>query len=127
MTVPFPSLCPLKRDYAPGEYATRRFNSVSGAGVTRLYGSKPFDASLSLEFNVDDNDLQDVLTCYEKALGQYGIVLLPDELFVGMDLAIREDIQGSLNWRWAERPTVSSLRPNYSKVKTQFIATLDAQ
>lgn len=127
MTTPFPALCPNKRDYAPGDFATQRFTAINGAGITRLYGSKPFDATLNLEFNVTDAELQEVLDCWDRARGSFDYVELPAEVFAGMDEAIRGQLETSLNWRWAERPTVSSQRPGFSRVKTQFIATLDVQ
>lgn len=125
MATQFPNLCPVRRDYAPGEFATRRFTAMNGAGTTRLYGSKPYDASINLEFNVTDDELQDVLNCWEQAYGQYDVINLPLQVFAGMASEIQGQISGDLNWRWAERPTVSSQRPGFSKVQAQFIATLD--
>jgi len=125
MATPFPNLCPVRRDYAPGEFPTRRFNAINGAGTTRLYGSKAYDASLRLEFNVTDDELQEILNCWEQAYGQYDVLNMPAQVFAGMDNEIQGQISASLNWRWAERPTVSSQRPGYSRVQAQFIATLD--
>lgn len=125
MATQFPNLCPVRRDYAPGEFATRRFTAMNGAGTTRLYGSRPYDASINLEFNVTDDELQDVLNCWEQAYGQYDVINLPLQVFAGMASEIQGQISGDLNWRWAERPKVFSQRPGFSKVKAQFIATLD--
>jgi len=125
MATQFPNLCPVRRDYAPGEYATRRFNSISGTGTTRLYGSKPFDATLNIEFSVDDEELEKILESWNKSYGSYDVVALPAQVFVGMSDAVQGQVAASLNWRWAERPTVSSVLPNRSRVQTKFIATLD--
>lgn len=127
MTTQFPNLCPVRRDYAPGEFSTKRFATISGAGATRLYGSKPHDAVLNLEFSVTDDELADILNCWEQSFGQFDIVVLPSKVFAGMASEIEGQISASLNWRWAERPTVTSQRPGYSRVQTQFIATLDIQ
>ena len=125
MSTQFPNLCPVRRDYAPGEFPTKRFTSISGAGTTRLYGSKAYDASLRLEFNVDDTELEEILQSWNEAYGSYDVVTLPAQVFVGVSNAVQGQLAASLNWRWAERPTVSSQRPGYSRVQAQFIATLD--
>ena len=125
MTTIFPSLCPTRRNYKPGEYATKRFNSISGAGTTRLYGSKPYDAELNLDFNVTDSELIKILDCWNGARGSASVLTLPDSLFEGMAVGVKSEIQDSLNWRWAQRPAVTSLFPGRSRVQAQFIATLD--
>ena len=125
MTTTFPSLCPTSRQYQPGEYPTQRFNSISGAGTTRLYGSKPYDATLNVDFNVTDSELIKIMDCWAGARGSASVLTLPDSLFQGMAAGLRSEIQGSLNWRWAQRPSVTSLFPGRSTVQAQFIATLD--
>jgi hypothetical protein len=125
MATQFPNLCPVRRDYAPGQYATQRFNAINGAGTTRLYGSKPFDANLNLEFSVTDDELQLILNCWDEAHGEYDTLSLPAQVFAGMDNEIQGQLSASLNWRWAERPTVSSQRPGFSRVQVKLIATLD--
>jgi len=125
MSTKFPDLCPTRRDYAPGEYPTQKFTSISGASTTRLYGSKPFDASLRLEFTTTDSELEAILQCWNDSYGGYSVVALPASVFAGMSEAVQGQVAASLNWRWAERPTVSSQRPDRSRVQVQFIATLD--
>ena len=127
MATAFPNLCPTRRDFAPGEFPTKRFTRISGAGTTRLYGSKAYDASLRLEFNVDDEELNLILECWNAAYGGYDVVTLPAQVFVGVSNAVQGQLAASLNWRWAERPTVSSVLPGRSRVQAQFIATLDNQ
>ena len=48
---------------------------MNGAGVTRLYGNVPFDATLRLQFIVNDQQLESIATCYQAA-GQLPIWLL---------------------------------------------------
>ena len=40
---------------------------MNGSGVTRLYGNVSFDATMSLQFIVDDLQLESITTCYESA------------------------------------------------------------
>ena len=126
MTVSFPALCPSRRSYTPGKYPTKRFASISGAGSTRLYGSKAFDATLELEFAVPDSDLANILKSWHDSKGGAQQLLLPDSLFEGMEYGLQKQIPNYLNWRWAEMPSVESLFPGRSQVRVQLIATLDA-
>ena len=123
MASTFPSLCPKRRSYSPGVYATKRFTSVSGAGTTRLYGSQPFDGKLSLEFLVDDSELAAVFDCWHDAKGDAFSVRFPKKVFVGMSKAVFMD---SLEWRWANPPQVTSVIKGRSTVKTDFVAVLEA-
>jgi hypothetical protein len=126
MTVSFPALCPSRRTYTPGKYPTKRFASLSGAGSTRLYGSKAYDATLELEFAVPDADLADILASWHNSKGGAHQLALPVSLFDGMEYALQIQLPTYLNWRWAEMPSVESLFPGRSRVTVQLIATLDA-
>ena len=65
MATAFPPLRPISRSYDPGQFPLKRFNSMNGAGVTRLYGNVPFDATLRLQFIVNDQQLESITTCYQ--------------------------------------------------------------
>ena len=126
MATAFPALCPSRRSYQPGNYPTKRFTAINGVGVTRIYGNKAFDASLSLEFVVTDAELEDVLECWNDAKGQYDTLTLPSNLFAGIsDSAKAELVPDYLQWRWASKPQVESLLGGRSRVRTQFVANLD--
>ena len=45
----FPAIAPTRRSYRAPQFPTKRFDSISGAGVTRLYGSQSFGAQLQLD------------------------------------------------------------------------------
>ena len=117
-----PSLYPKSRSYTPGEFATKRFKSVSGAGTTRLYGSKPFDCTLDLEFQCSDDAVKMFFDNWYSAKGDFRGVRLPDEYFAGM----RKDVFPCfLEWRWASEPDVSSVQPNLSRVRAKFVGVLE--
>ena len=67
MATAFPALRPVSRSYTPGQFPTKRFNSMNGSGVTRLYGNVSFDATMSLQFMVTDLQLESITSCYESA------------------------------------------------------------
>ena len=123
---PLSTCGPTQRNFRPGAFATKRFTSISGAGTTRLYGSKAFDASLQLTFILNDDDTSAVLQCWDAAYGEYGTIELPSVFLAGSSGALDVGIPEYLNWRWAEAPTVESLFPGRSRVQINLIATLDS-
>ena len=125
MTVAFPELCPTQRQWTPGSFPVRRFTAVNGAGVTRIYGNRAFDASLSLEYNLSDAELAELLECWNDAFGAFDTLTLPDTVFEGMSPAVRNQIPAYLSWRWAEQPRVTSVLAGRSTVTVNLIANLD--
>ena len=125
MTVSFPSLIPTQRTYTVGDYPTKRFNSISGAGTTRLYGSKAFDAVLDLEFSANDTELTTILACFNSAYGSGTALTLPSSIFNGMNSALQAQIPSYVTWRWQETPQVQSVFNNRSRVTVKLIGTLD--
>lgn len=125
MTVKFPNLSPTSRNYTAGEFPTKRFNSISGAGTTRLYGSKAYNVSLNLEFVLNDADLASVLSCYDQANGSAYELALPNMVFDGMSSALQKQIPNHVTWRWDSTPQVESLFPGRSRVRVNLLGTLD--
>ena len=123
---PLTTCGPTKRTFKPARFATKRFASISGAGTTRLYGSKAFDATLQMSFLLTDADTCAFLKCWDDAKGDYDTLNLPAEFFVGASAVLDCGIPDYLNWRWAEAPSVESLLPGRSRVQANFIATLDS-
>ncbi len=116
---------PTKRTFSPGRYPTKRYNSISGAGTTRLYGSKAFDATLRMTFTLNDEDTCAVMKCWHDARGTYDTITLPDEFLAGSGDLLDCTVPDYLNWRWAEAPSVESVLPGRSRVQINLIATLD--
>ncbi len=117
---------PTRRTFVPGKFATKRFNSISGSGTTRLYGSKAFDAQLQMTFVLSDADTCAFLKCWDAAYGDYDTITLPSEFLAGASSALDCGVPDYLNWRWADAPSVESLFPGRSRVQVNFTATLDA-
>jgi len=126
MTVSFPALCPTRRSYTPGSYATKKFNGINGASVVRLYGSKPYDAQMQLTFITDDADTKALIDSWNASYGGFDDLDLPSSVFAGMGAGLDGAIPSYLNWRWADTPSVESLLPGRSRVQVKLVATLDA-
>ena len=126
MTVSFPAICPTRRIYTPGQYPTKKVTSINGATTTRLYGSKAYDATLSLSFLLSDADMSELLASWHESRGGFDTLNLPSSVFSGLSDTLQAQIPAYLQWRWAEMPSVESVLPNRSRVQVQLIATLDA-
>ena len=123
--IDFPTISPTRRRFTPGEYPIKRFDSISGAGVTRLYGSKAFNATLDLEFLLDDTGTAAVLQSWHDSMGGAKVLTLPTELFEGMN-GPEGQIPNYLNWRWSQVPSVQSVLPGRSRIRASLVATLDS-
>jgi hypothetical protein len=121
----YPELCPVRRTLTPGEYPVRRFTATNGAGRTRIYGSKAYDATLQLEYLLNDNELALLLGNYHEAKGGYNSLTLNAEVFAGISAPVMAQIPDYLKWRYAETPVVDSLLPGRSRVTVNLVATLD--
>ena len=123
MNIAFPPLCPKSRSFSPGIYPTQRFTSISGAGVTRLYGTLPSAAVLTLEFLVTDTELQSVFECWHEAKGDAYPVDLPKNVFAGVRKSL---FYKSAEWRWAETPQVTSVVKGRSTLTAKFVTVQEA-
>ena len=119
--IPFPGLCPIRRSYTPGKYQTKRYNSVSGAGTTRLYGDKAFDARMELEYIADDATTEAFADSWHESKGNYYPLTVEDKVF-GPYKAI---FPPYLEWRWAEEPQFQSIQPHLTRVNVRLIGTLE--
>jgi len=126
MTTAYPDLCPTRRAWTPGNYATRRFNAINGAGTTRLYGSRAFDATLSIEYLLTDEELAELLECYHEARGSFDELDLPEEIFIGLGPEVQAEIPDYLTWRWEDTPQIESVAPGRSRVRVNLVGTLDS-
>lgn len=113
----FPALTPSSRRVTQGQYAVKRFTSISGTGTTRAYGSQPFNAFLDLEFaNIPDTDALAIVNCYEAARGSTQALNLPPQLWSGMDNTLVSRLQRDYSWRFAEQPQLTSGVPGISSM-----------
>ena len=121
----FPAICPVSRRFKAAEFPTKRFTSISGAGTTRLYGSKGFDATLDVQFLVDDDYLVDIVNNWEASMGTYLPVTLPPSVITGNGDLLDDLVPDYLEWHWAEPPTVESVNLGLHRVTVKLIAHLE--
>lgn len=120
MTI-FPSLTPTSRRVIQGQYAVKRFTTISGTGNTRRYSSQPFNSSLELSFdNISDSSALAIVNCYESAGGSFDALTLPSSLWDGVDPALQQKLQRDYTWRFAEQPQLISGRPGTSSVTVKL-------
>lgn len=122
MATAFPEISPTSRRYNPGQFPTKRFSAINGAGFTRLFGSKAFDAELDCEFILNDTQLMELVNCYTTAKGANDTLVLPTAMFSGMDSSV---FPNYLSWRWAETPSIETVQNGLSRVSVRLIATLE--
>ena len=123
--VEFPSICPVSRKYTPPQYPTKRYAAISGAGTTRLYGSKGFDATLSLQFMVNSSELIEINDCWRSSRGDYMAVDLPDPVIASTEDLAKELSSDHLEWHWAGAPSIESVNPDLYRVTANFVAQLE--
>ena len=121
----FPSICPVRREFKAAEFPTKRFTSISGAGTTRLYGNKAFDATLRLEFTADDTSTQALINNWYDSMGGYLPLVLPETAYAGQSELLDAVVPDYLEWHWETAPTVSAVQPNLSRVQVNLIAHLE--
>ena len=121
MTTAFPSLAPTSRSVTQGQYPVKRFTTISGAGTSRIYGSQPFNASLSLQFdNVPDVVALQIADTFDAAQGSKDVLQLPTTLWYGMDNRLRDRLQRDYSWRFAEQPQITSGPPGISSISVKL-------
>jgi hypothetical protein len=80
----FPTLQPTSRDFSPGDWPIKRYNSQSGAEVRILYGSRRTNAKLSLGYdNISDSNAQQFLDDYAAQYGTLRTFTLPNAARTG--------------------------------------------
>jgi hypothetical protein len=126
MSLTFPELSPVRRTFTPGSYPTKKFEAANGASLTRLYGSRAFDATMQLEFVASDDNTTALINSWHESKGGAYTMALPSSVFSGTSSNLAGTIPTYLKWRWAEMPSVDSLFPGRSRVRVRLVATLDA-
>ena len=123
----FPSVCPVSRRFTVGRFPTRRFNSISGAGTTRLYGSKAFSSRLRLEFIVDNETAGAIFDSWYGNFGDFDSLELPPEIISG-DSELLDSINPAyLEWRWENAPTIATIQPGLSRVTVNLVGSLEIE
>jgi hypothetical protein len=121
MTLPL--LTPSSRQFDPGNWPVRTYNSQNGSEIRLLYGSQRFNLTLNLTYNnIADSDAELFLDDYISKNGTYKAFTLTtaeaNALFngwAGAPTALREP--AGVEWRYDEPPKIESVIPGVSTVQ----------
>lgn len=131
MAVAFPSVEPTSRSFTAPRWPTSGLTTQSGVTTRRLWGSRPTQAELQLQFsNITDDNAALIVKAYNDAKGATTDLTLPPAIFNGASA----DLKGWLDttstgagmlWFFTEEPpTVESVAPNRSSVRVNLVAEL---
>ena len=122
----FPTLQPTSRDFSPGDWPIKRFNSQSGAEVRILYGSQRTNAKISLGYeNISDANAQLFLDDYAAQIGTLRTFDLPAAVRTGWTgTAASIDAPSGAKWRYESEPAIRAVRPGRSSVTVNLVAVI---
>jgi hypothetical protein len=122
----FPTLQPTSRDFSPGDWPIKRFNSQSGAEVRILYGSQRTNAKISLGYdNISDANAQLFLDDYAAQIGTLRTFDLPAAVRTGWSGSAGSiDAPTGTKWRYESEPAVRAVRPGRSSVTVTMVAVI---
>ena len=122
----FPSLQPTNREFNPGDWPIKKFNSQSGAEVRILYGNQRTNATLQLGYaNVSDGNAQLFLDDYEANFGTLRTFTIPAETRAGWTgTGSSIDAPPGAQWRYESPPSVQSVSPGRSSVTVNLVAVI---
>jgi hypothetical protein len=123
----FPAQRPTSRDFSPGDWPVKQYNSQSGVEIRVLYGSQRTKMTLNLAYeNITDAQADEFLTHYRETQGTYNTFLLPAAAKAGWTgNASAIDAAGYGNrWRYNGPPQIKSVKPGRSSVQVELIGVL---
>ena len=130
MAISFPAIKPTSRAYSPGEFPQTEFQAQNGAVTVLRFGSRRVNSELSLGFdNITDSEASSILANYEAVNRVWEHVTFTSgdgSVGAGALVGYIEESGGSgLRWRYAEPPSVASIKPGICSVQCKFIGVLD--
>ena len=134
--IKFPAgLPPTTRNYRPGRYPQKIFESVNGATVNIRYGKQVVDAELEMTFEniTTDNGEKIVQNYYKVNSGWNYVEFGPQGLQGSGSEALRLEVRQrdsdndppKLRWRYAEPPSLDQSNTGLCTVSCRFRGFLD--
>lgn len=122
----YPTLQPASRNFSPGNYPVKTFRSQSGAETRLLYGNQRSGMTLELQYeNISDSNAELFVTHFDQVLGTYQTFSLPAAAKAGWNASASTlDVTSATAWRYAEEPSITSVRPGLSTVQVKLIGVL---
>ena len=128
MTASFPAIAPTSRQFDPGDWPVKRFNSQNGAEVRILYGNRRVGAKLSLSYqNIDDATAQSFAAHYYEQLGTFKTFALPQPITNNAGKGWKGDTAFfnagvGARYRYEAAPSIESVRPGISSVSINLVS-----
>jgi len=140
----FPKVIPSSRQFTAGDWPIGKYQSINGQEVRIRYGNRRTGHTLTLTYNaVSDQVASEFQYNYIQQEGTFkawsfdpGTNPPENKLYVyagwteqqntaSTDLGEENPYAGiHCRWRYAEPPTITSLRPGYNNVSVKLIAVL---
>lgn len=121
----FPTLQPSARQYDPGNWANRTYNSQSGAEIRLRYGDKRYNAQLQLTYqNITDENANLFLEDYNSNYGTYKKFTLPTQVLAGWSATTYIPDTSAMQFRYSESPKITSVRPGISTVSVTLLGVI---
>ncbi len=125
MTLDFPDLAPSSRDYDPGNWPVKVYNSISGVEVRLRYGDKRYNAKLKLQYqNIPDASADDFLAHYEQQYGTYKAFTLPAGVTAGWTGSTYIPNETTMKFRYSGPPAIQAVRPGVSTVSLELTGVI---
>ena len=127
----FPTLRPTSREYSPGDWPIKRFNSQSGAEIRILYGTQRINVKMSLTYeNIEDVYALEFLNDYDAQYGTMRTFVLPVEVRAGWAFSAPGVPSGMAapaggGWRYESEPQVRNVRPGRSSVTVNLVGVVN--
>lgn len=118
----FPSLVPTVRAGGFGEYATKKFQHISGNVTTRIYARYANNIPLILEFGgeagVSDEEADDIYQAWHDSRGDRIPIILSSALLSGMSPQLQNRIPSEMNFYFSpQEPIMTDTIPNRKRVR----------
>jgi hypothetical protein len=123
----FPALVPSSRTFDAGNWPIKFFKAQSGAEVRILYGNKRTNMTLTLQYqNITDANAELFLDHFNEMYGTYTTFTLGTSARRGWTGNLDAIGAGSADnrWRYAEPPSVDSVKPGISNVSVKLIGVI---
>jgi len=119
----FPTLTPTSREFSPGAWPIKNYNSQSGSEIRILYGSQRTNAKLSLTYtNITNASGQLFLDDYNSTYGTLRTFTLPSVIFTGWPNTTGLNAPPGTRWRYETEPTIQHFYAGRCSVSIKLIA-----
>ncbi len=121
----FPNLTPSSRSFTPGDFPIKKFQTANGKSIRMMYGNRRGGRTIDLTYeNIADANAYAFVEDYQDKFGTLERIPTTElnPAFNGWGHTTRDLITGTqLQWRYAEPPQITSVRPGRSTVTVKLI------